>query len=643
MRKFQHHFSLNRFLLASFLFFLLGVLAVVWDSRTIDRTQTPRLFLLYIFLALAWVVVFRPRIRGRLAWNALASPVLYSYALYLVSVWASLFVAFNISAGFMDAYTTTASFFVLCLSTLFFASSESWPRILAKVSLIAAMLSGGVGEYQLLTRIGASWHSRDALTTLTGLMSNVNLYASFLMLLFPLCILGWVVLSGFWRLLSLFCILHTAFLLLILQSRAVWIGTCAAVLFMAAMLCWRPENFGANKKARNLVVAFLLSAFCAVISLLLWGPDQNPFISRFRDIFSDDIRYADGGRLAIWQTTLRMIADYFPYGVGAGNFAVRLHDYKAGGDLDFQGGNLEWIEPHNDYLWVFAEKGALGGVAFLAIFYFAVRCCLRVVRRGGPPDEAWTALLCFSSVLAYMVNSFFDFPLCRVNHQVCLAILLAALAVLDRRPALDKASGPSISLQNRHLLFICPLLLGLLISGATYSLAANRQERHVALARKALEREEWDALAIHARLAATRWRTLDPYAVPVCFLEGMAYMRQGKNDAAIACFEKARLENPNRFYIVNNLGVLYAQRGDYRQAIQFLGYAVDRYPSRIESLGNLATCYNRVGAHKKALSLLKKIPPEFSTDLIRENMAIASEGLQRESSPSSKKSTDDTR
>lgn len=641
MRKFQHHFSLNRFLLASFLFFLLGVLAVVWDSRTIDRTQTPRLFLLYIFLALAWVVVLLPRIRGRLAWNALASPVLYSYALYLVSVWASLFVAFNISAGFMDAYKTTASFFVLCLTTVFFASMESWPRILAKVSIVAAMLTGGVGQYQLLTQIGASWHARDALTTLTGLMSNVNLYASFLMLLFPLCLLGIVVLSGFWRVLSLLCFSNTAFLLLILQSRAAWFGTGAAVIFLTAIICRRPEIFGTRKKARNLVAVFLLLLFCATLSFLLWGPDQNPFISRFRDIFSDDIRYADGGRLAIWQITLRMIADYFPYGVGTGNFAIRLHDYKTGGDLDFHGGKLEWIEPHNDYLWVLAEKGALGGLAFLAIFYFAIRCCLRVVRRGGERDAVWTAVLCFSSVLAYMVNSFFDFPLCRLNHQVCLAILLAALAVLDRPPALQKTPGPWFSLQNRHLILVCPLLLALLLSGAAYSLAANRQERQVAIARKALERGDWDALATHARLASTRWRTLDLYAVPVCFLEGMAYMRQGKNDAAIACFEKARLENPNRFYIVNNLGVLYARRGDYRQAIQFLSYAVDRYPDRMESLGNLATCYNHVGAYKKALSLLKKIPPELSTNPIRENMAIALRGLELESSRSLKKPTGD--
>lgn len=633
--------GIDRFLLALFLGFLLAALAFIWDSKTIDRTQAPRLLALYLFLGAVWLFTVLPQVRACLAWSVLKSPLVYSYAAYLVSVWASLFVAFNISAGFMDAYKTSASFLVLCSAVVFFASTESWPQILAKTSVLAAMLSGGLGQYQLFTQIGAAWSSRDALTTLTGLMSNVNLYASFLMLLLPLCLLGVAIQKGCWRWLSLLCVCNTAFLLLVLQSRAAWFGACAGAFFAAAMLCWRPDSLGISKKSRNIIVFFLSLIICSVALFVFLGPARNPFVSRFWDIFSSDARYADGGRLAIWQATLRMIADYFPFGVGAGNFTIRLHDYRIGGDLDFHGGHLEWIEPHNDYLSVLSEKGALGGLAFLAIFFFAIRCCLRVLRRGGTSVYTWTALLCFSSVLAYLVNSFFDFPLYRVNHQVCLAILLAALVVVDRQsiPTLEGGSGRMwpIYQKNGYLIFICPLLLLLLASGVTYSFAAIRQERHVALARKALEAGDWNTLAFHARLAATRWRTLDNYAVPVCFLEGMAYMRQGKNDAAIACFEKARLENPNRFYILNNLGVLYSQRGDYQRAISFLGYAADLYPQRFEILNNLASCYNQVGAYKKALSLLKKIPPENMTGEVRTNTATALKGLEFKSSVPSKK------
>lgn len=236
--------SFDRFALALFLGFLLVALALIWDSKTIDRTQTPRLLVLYFFLGAVWLFTMLPQVRACLAWNVLRSPLVYSYAAYLISVWASLFVAFNISAGFMDAYKTSASFLVLCSAAVFFASTESWPQILAKISVIAATLSGGVGQYQLITQIGGAWSSRDALTTLTGLMSNVNLYASFLMLLLPLCLLGVAIQKGWWWWLSLLCVCNTVFLLLVLQSRAAWFGACAAVLFAAAMVCWRPDRLG---------------------------------------------------------------------------------------------------------------------------------------------------------------------------------------------------------------------------------------------------------------------------------------------------------------------------------------------------------------------------------------------------------------
>ena len=646
MRFFKRIFVLDRFLLAFFLSFLLTVLAMIWDSRTIDRTQTPRLFCLYAFLAVVLIFSLLPQVRRRLSWDGLRSPLIYSYAAYVISVWGSFFFAFNVSAGFMDAYLASASFFVLCAAVLFFKSTPAWHQILAKVSVFTAIVSGSVGQYQLFTQIGASWYSRDALTTLSGLMSNVNLYASFLMLLFPICILGVVILKGWWRALSLISLVNTAFLLLVLQSRAAWLGVCVAFLFTVAIACLRPRILGLSHK-RVYYIAFFTALFaCALAFLIFLGPSQNPFANRVWNIFSDDVRVADGGRLAVWKTTLRMIVDHFPFGVGAGNFPVRLYDYRGGGELDFLNGNLEWMEPHNDYLWVLSEKGFLGGLSFLAIFFFAARCCCRVLQRCIDPIHGWTAVLCFSSVLAYMVNSFFDFPLCRVNHQVCLSLFLAALVVLDRitlQRATPLWQEKPVYLKSCYLQFVGAGLVIFIASGLAYSIAAYTQERYVAMARKALEQENWDALAANSRLAATRWRTLDCYAVPICFLEGMAYMRKGENDAAIACFEKARLQIPNRFYIINNLGVLYLQRRDYERAIRFLGYAVEHFPHRFESLNNLASCYNQLGAYKKALSLLKKIPPEMATDEVRMNQDLAVRGIELQSSSLSKKTPVDPR
>jgi FtsH-binding integral membrane protein len=70
--------GVDRFLLALFLGFLLAALAVIWDSQTIDRTQTPRLLALYLFLGVVWLFTILPQVRACLAWNALKSPLVYS-------------------------------------------------------------------------------------------------------------------------------------------------------------------------------------------------------------------------------------------------------------------------------------------------------------------------------------------------------------------------------------------------------------------------------------------------------------------------------------------------------------------------------------------------------------------------------------
>ena len=44
-----------------------------------------------------------------------------------------------------------------------------------------------------------------------------------------------------------------------------------------------------------------------------------------------------------WKITLRMIADHFPWGVGTGNFTVRLDEYF-NAETDFRGEGTNWMD-----------------------------------------------------------------------------------------------------------------------------------------------------------------------------------------------------------------------------------------------------------------------------------------------------------
>jgi tetratricopeptide (TPR) repeat protein len=172
---------------------------------------------------------------------------------------------------------------------------------------------------------------------------------------------------------------------------------------------------------------------------------------------------------------------------------------------------------------------------------------------------------------------------------------------------------------------VVPLLVAALGMGIAYSVAAIQQEKDVIVARRAWREGKWEEMLAAAQRARTPWKTLDPLVSPVAFLEGMAQVRLGHVPEGIECLERARIDNPNRMYVINNLGILYAGTGRFDEAIECFNIAANRYPHRIEPFNNLASCLLEVGAPSEALALLEQIPEELLTDGIRRNLALARE------------------
>jgi tetratricopeptide (TPR) repeat protein len=144
---------------------------------------------------------------------------------------------------------------------------------------------------------------------------------------------------------------------------------------------------------------------------------------------------------------------------------------------------------------------------------------------------------------------------------------------------------------------------------------ALRQEKNVIAARQAWSRGDWEAVRAAARRATTPWKTLDPLACPVAFLEGMAEVRLGRVPEGIACLERARTHNPNRMYIVNNLGIVYASTGRFDEAIECFHETALRYSHRIEPFNNLAGCLIETGRYVEAVELLDDILHRVVVDL----------------------------
>lgn len=137
-------------------------------------------------------------------------------------------------------------------------------------------------------------------------------------------------------------------------------------------------------------------------------------------------------------------------GVGAGNFATASIDYLLRpGQL--RRSDLIASTPkvaHNTYLTVLAELGAVGGIGFMGLMYFALACGVRAARafargRDGPMEmlrRAWLAAIAGVLAADFFISAQFSKQL---RLLLALGPCLLALAGARRGPSLEprKRSG----------------------------------------------------------------------------------------------------------------------------------------------------------------------------------------------------------
>ena len=616
-------------LFLGFFGFVLVALNCLVDNAAIDVTLIPRLLAVLVFLLVSVVVVSVPRISRLLDFSVLGEPVIPLFAGYVLVTCGSLLVAVNVSAGFTDVFRTLATFLTLCLSCLLLPVVPRWQEQLLRLIVVAGLVAVAVGCFEIVTKLGLGIHGRRAMEQITGLMSSVNLYAGILALILPWCLGAAVVLRGAWRGLAVVAAGSLLVMILLLQSRAAWLAVLAGTASAVIVILLDAARFNVSRRARNRLATACLAGIVALAGGIATAPADNFFAQRFRSIFVDPANPGalprEGGRLMIWGITSRMIADHPLTGVGAGNFTVRLHEYFGDDDLDFSNVHTNWVQPHNDFLWVFVEKGVLGIVLFVGCFVAAIASIRTILRSDAPPNDCWLTLAVVMGLTSYVTLSSFDFPLERITHQTYFALLLAVVTVLKHavQPAAGGFPAPGTARLGR--LVVVPLVVAALGLGITYSLAAVQQEKDVIVARQAYGQGKWEEMLAAAKRARTPWKTLDPLVSPVAFLEGMAHVQLGHVPEGIECLEQALIDNPNRMYVINNLGILYASTGRFDEAIECFSLAANRYPHRIEPFNNLARCLLETGRPAEALELLEQIPDELLSDGIRRNLALARE------------------
>lgn len=591
----------NLFALVVFIF-----IPLIYISGTLDGVQPVRLLTISLFLVVFGGLLY---LGGRLKslpvklWN---NPLVWLLFAYLMITTISMAFAINVKETYFDiAKTLTFFVFTLFLVAILF-DTNNWEGRITKFIIIAAYFSVIIGIYQLFKYVIFSEadflpDGRSVIYQVRGLMAHKNQYSINLMLMLPMLVYGLIAFeSKSWRRLSLLAIVAVSIMIIILQTRSVWTALLITSFILIIFSSIFYKRIGMTLKSRKLILTSYFAFIALLFSILIFVPSRNEFsrLSQLKSI-ADPEGSNNEFRLKIWKVTADMIADYPLTGVGAGNWKLHSANYYAGQDLHEK--QLNWIRPHNDVLWVFAEKGIAGIIVYIGIFLVTIYYLIITFSRTSEQKTRLLAILIAGGFFCYHISSLFSFPLERINQQIYFHFFAAAAIVLYFKTQQNAGGAQQVTSK------ISLILVVILIFPIVYSSAILRSDGWLTKARFSLEREAWKNLFFETNNAETWARNLDPEANPLDWYKGLAY--SGMNDPANALetYKKALEAHPNKIIVIHNIGIIYSRLGDKENAILYLNKALDIVPTYKASLLAMATFYVEDENYPETLQMLERI------------------------------------
>ncbi len=597
---------------------LIIILPLISYQQALDIVLMPQLFALSVFLmgyGLFHLLFLR---NAFILKKALVNFIAVVALVYFLVTIGSSFFAFNYKESFFDIAKTFLFFSLILVVTSRFFLDSLFVQRLPDFFLLgtSVLLLFGFNEYLTQVLPAPDTHlpdGRSIIYSVSGPMAHKNLYASGLFMSLPMLIWGFVTSRGMKRNLFGLVVGLTFLMIFLLSTRAVWLGTLIGGGFAVFVLLLFGKMFGLSRKWRLFMfisVFVLLASGAGVIMKTSENSGFSP-AERFRSIFDPEAsnnRY----RLNVWEVSLEVWKQNPIFGVGPGNWKIEAPSYFV--EYGFNKSQLNWVRPHNDFLWVLSEKGLIGFLVYLALLATAFVFLFTVIFRSDDQKKRLLALLLGAGLSGYLVTSFFDFPSERIYHQTILALWFSLLIFLKtKKTLLEKNAKFAFS-----KLFPWILILGLAVV-AIYAFAVIEQEVQVKKVRQLRDNGQWQLMRDEALKISSRFKTLDPEAVPVDYYSGLANGQMKNYEEARNFYHRALEENPNKVSVLNNLGLVYFFQEDYPNAIKYLEKGLTILPDYYEALMNLSAVYVKVGDYQKSMETLGKVPRNLRDERFFQN------------------------
>ena len=598
----------NIFNVFYFCFFLL--LPFIYSSELIDPVLIPRQIYLTIFVFLISTIilyqVYLKKIQSDFSFLKLSLP--FIFLVLIIATAISYFQSIAITESIYVLSKIIIVFIFFINTTYLLIQQKLHINYILKSIIVFGIIIVIFTIYQLLILFYSENNFAGNIQMIKSTFANKNLLSSILFLTFPF-IVNSIVLSKPWKIASISSILLITILIWLIQTKAVII---AFLIFYFIFL------FLTLKYQREIVKNTFIKIFLISVPLLILfasnftiqNKQEFPHLSNINSAFS---------RLLMWENSGEMIKENFVFGVGAGNWQVYFPKY--GFDKfsvnEIKNGLTTYQRPHNDFLWILCETGIIGILAFVSIFIIISFYLFKLIKKSEKWEDNCLYFSFFATIIGYLVISFVDFPLERIEHQILLYLIFSIITAkyYDNYITHKISKKTIIKLPLLLILLILPVLYSFIVSLNRYS-----GEYHTHKLYNAHHQSNWNLMIKEADKAINSCYVLDPMSTPIEWYKGVALFSSGNIDKAKLRFEKAYAIHPYNIHVLNNLASCYESSGDHKKAEETYLKALSISSSFEEARLNLSAVYYNMKEFEKAFEMIDKcdinsIDPKYQTFL----------------------------
>lgn len=621
-------------LIASIVFFAFAgyltlISPIINTKEVLDITLMPRLLGLSIFLlgmtfVFYWQKYFIPK------YNVVFGSVPFLLMVgYLAVIVVTSQYAILPEEGFFEFNKMVTFLIMMAFATILFMQHPDWASKIAPLFALGGMIAVALSLQQYSEKVltnstGMLSDGRDAIYAVEGLMSHKNELSTYLMMTMPLLVYAVYRLRLIGQWLSGIALAAVIFMILLLKTRAVWLGIAMAGMMAAVVIIFYTKRLGLPIFLRYFFASGIVLAFSGlfyVVKILPPAEDTFSTVGRIQSTF-DPNSPANVHRVNMWGSTVRMIKDNPWLGVGSGNWRISYYPYIEG---VFDNENqVNWARPHNDFLWMLAEKGIGGAIFYIAFFLTIFFLAWRVIVKAVERHHAVLAIILASGVLGYLVVGVFSFPSERIDHQINLAIFCAGILALYYETAKSSAG-----LKIPAAAIAIPVAF-LLMFATYYAYSCVQQEKHLRAVNNALALEQWDTIIKESELSRNPMRTIDNISNPPDSYIAFACYKLKRFDEGLAAIEKAMEAFPNNPKLIQYKALFLFEKGRFEESQELIQQVLKILPRSEQNLANSAAAYYKMGQFQNAVDTEKKIPGWESKQAVVNRVNYLTELIKKE-------------